>query len=279
MIVRGSMFQLSTIITIGLLSVLAVALAAIATFRRNVVEPAIPFFTDTLSHQPASCPSRAIVIVAFGQSLAANSGEHVYAPSPNDNLYLYFSGRCFQLADPLMGATGKDGSIWIPAATRLAALTGDPVVIIAGGVNGSSIAQWTMPRSQFTAPLRNRIDKATRFGLPPDIFIWMQGESDAERKTSADAYFADLRRLRTLFSDAPWLVTSNSICTNTPDRSPVLAQARRDFALVTPDVVVAADLDSLGTDYRISDRCHFNRQGQELAGTMIADAVAGMIRR
>ena len=187
--------------------------------------------------------------------------------------------QCFYLADPLVGATGEDGSIWVPVASRLSALTSEPIVIIAGGVGGSAIAEWTAISSSLAAPLRTRIAEAKRSGLPPNIYVWMQGEADAERGTSAERYEADLRRLHSLFGGAPWLVTANSICTNVSSRSHALDQARRDFALSTPDVEVSVDLDSLGTDYRTSDRCHFNQRGQELASAMIATAVARLLKK
>lgn len=101
----------------------------------------------------------------------------------------------------------------------------------------------------------------------------MQGENDAAAGTSAARYEAHLRRLYALFHDAPWLVTSDSICTDTPARSYVLDQARRNFAQTNPHVATTVDLDDLGPECRMTDRCHFNKGGPELAGRMIADAV------
>lgn len=276
MIPHNSRLRIAAVTTIGILG--ALGLVALATFGQNESPSSIPFYTDTRRHQPVTCPAKATVIVAFGQSLSANSAEHVYLGAPNEGLYLYFAGRCYTLTDPLLGATGTAGSVWIPAASRLAALTSIPVVVIAGGVNGSAIARWTVPGSRLASPLRARIDEAKRSGLLPGIFAWIQGEADAEGRTSSDAYRADLGRLHALFNDAPWLITSNSICTNTPTRSSVLDQARRDFARVTPGITVAVDLDSLGTEYRSLDRCHFNQRGQNQAGAMIAEATASIIR-
>jgi hypothetical protein len=152
-----------------------------------------------------------------------------------------------------MGATGRAGSVWVPAASRLAELTSKPVVIIAGGVDGTAISQWTARSSPLVEPLRARIEEAKRFSLPPSIYIWMQGENDAAGGTSAASYEAHLRRLYALFHDAPWLITSDSICTDTPARSYVLDQARRNFAQTNPHVEVAVDLDGLGPEYRMSD--------------------------
>ncbi len=237
------------------------------------------FQLDTREHQPAPCPANATVIVTFGQSLAANSHEVIYDTSPAQDVYVYFSGRCFRLADPLMGATGEGGSVWIPAASKLAGLIGRPVVVIAGGVDGTAISQWTARNSPLVEPLRARIEEAKRSSLPLSIYIWMQGENDAAAGTSAASYEAHLQRLYALFNDAPWLITSNSICTDTPARSYALDQARRNFAQANPHVEVSVDLDGLGPEYRMSDRCHFNKRGQELAGTMIADAVARLVNK
>jgi hypothetical protein len=277
MVARSSVSQLVIIAVISIL--IGIALAWIWRFNRHSVVLTPQFYTVTRGHHSVPCPADATVIVGFGQSLAANSHEHVYNKAPSKDVYLYFAGRCFYLADPLMGATGQEGSIWIPAASKLAGQTGRPVVVIAGGVDGTAIQQWTSPNSPLVAPLRARVDEAKRFGLPPNVYIWMQGEKDAILGTPPAIYQAHLKRLFRLFPDAPWLITSNSICTDTPSRSSALDQARRNFAQTTPGVEVSVDLDSFGIDYRMPDRCHFNQRGQELAGLAIADAVARLVRK
>ena len=246
---------------------------------KNAVQLEIPFYTDTHSHNSLICPANPIVIVAFGQSLAANSGEHIYEPGPEKNLYVYYNGRCFDLADPILGATGKGGSIWSPVASRVASLIHMPIVIISGGVDGSTIAQWTAKHSPLSTPLRARIIDATRSGLRPNIFIWIQGEADAESKTSVDAYRVGLERLHRLFNGAPWLITSNSICSKMKSRSLVLDTARQEFARIVPDIYVAADFDNLGPEYRVSDHCHLNWLGQEQAGILVADEIAKILAR
>ena len=170
---------------IGVFVVLVgLAVAVILIIWRNAVQFEIPFYADIHSQRPLLCPVKPIVIVAFGQSSAANSGKHVYEQRSKENLYMYFDGLCFDLADPLLEATNKGGSIWIPVASRVARLTGKPVVIIGGGVDGSTIAQWTAKRFRFATPLRARIREARRSGLSPDIFVWIQGNSGAESKIS-----------------------------------------------------------------------------------------------
>lgn len=111
---------LAVALTSAVCPTVAIALALPWRFKRPSADLTPQFYTDTREHQSAACPLNAIVVVTFGQSLAANSHQHIYNKAPNQDVYQYFSGHCSYLADPVMGATGRAGSFWVPAASRLA---------------------------------------------------------------------------------------------------------------------------------------------------------------
>src|SRR5262249_41230250 len=68
---------------------------------------------------PVPCPRQAFVLLALGQSNAANQvGEPVSAVGDLP-AYAFFHGRCFRIEDPIPGATGRDGSLWTHFAQRL----------------------------------------------------------------------------------------------------------------------------------------------------------------
>ncbi|MGH6782515.1 MAG: hypothetical protein ACREB5_10480, partial [Sphingomonadaceae bacterium] len=106
--------------------------------------------------------------------------------------------------------------------------------------------------------------------------IWMQGEADAAM--SAEDYAGQLRQLHGLLPPAPWIITSNSVCTGRPERSATLDRARIAFAAATPGVHLGVDMDAIGPAFRQADRCHLNAAGQEAAARMAADAVIRALR-
>lgn len=81
-------------------------------------------FSDTAQKEEANCPdnSNAIVMVAFGQSNSANyEGER--HESKSDAIVNFYNGKCYKAKDPMLGATGRFGSIWIPLATEISKRT------------------------------------------------------------------------------------------------------------------------------------------------------------
>jgi lysophospholipase L1-like esterase len=214
------------------------------------------YFNRPTPRQSVNCPHKAFVVVAYGQSQAANTGEQ-RRTGPG---HFFYDGKCYALADPIFGASGRGGSIW-PA---FAAEIGGPVVIINGAVNGRSIEALSKePLHQLLKTVRQAKD----VGLSPDLVIYMQGETDARAATSAEDYLARLNGLKAHLPYA-WLVTNQSMC-HVPVPSKALQRARKAFANSNSSVSIGPDLDSLGPSYRQEDGCHFNRKGQDLVARLI----------
>jgi hypothetical protein len=88
MFVRRSLFWFVMVAMIGALGtvLLASAFAMIWGLKRSSADLTPQSYTDTREHQSAICPTNASVVVTFGQSLAANSHEHIYRKAPNRNV-------------------------------------------------------------------------------------------------------------------------------------------------------------------------------------------------
>ncbi|SNS59557.1 hypothetical protein SAMN06295912_11012 [Sphingomonas laterariae] len=262
------------ILSAALAGLLALFGAAWATqlFAEGSVPPHIHDLPG--DRKPLPCPDNALVIVLFGQSLSANSGTRLFRPASEPTVppaYNYFAGHCYPLRDPMLGAAGDGGSIGTPMAGYVSAALRRPVVLIAGGIGGTSIVQWTARDSAMRDLLLDRIADARRAGLRPAIHVWVQGEADVAMP--AASYANELGRLHARMPAAPWIVTSNSVCPPSARRSASLDQARSAFASRTPGIHLGVDMDALGPAFRQADGCHLNGDGQERVARMIASAV------
>jgi hypothetical protein len=129
-----------------------------------------------------------MVAVVFGQSNSANYLGHRNASRRVVN---YFGGRCYLAQDPLLGATGPAGSVWVLLGEMLLdAGDYDSVVLIPVGMGGTSIMRWR--EGGDLNMLLSRELSSSRY--TPTHFLWHQGESDSGA-TSGREYEAGLREL------------------------------------------------------------------------------------
>jgi hypothetical protein len=88
--------------------------------------------------------ARTAIILIFGQSNGANSGNTPYVPRNRVLNMNVFDGQCCLAKDPLLGATESGGNF----ATRMADMMieqgyFDSVVLMPISVGGSRIEEWT----------------------------------------------------------------------------------------------------------------------------------------
>lgn len=119
-------------------------------YQRNYGEKAeevIPLpnvYNDIQSKEKVGCPSEndTILIIGFGQSNSANQQGHRHE-SKKKNILNFYNGNCYLAKDPMLGATGNRGSIWIPLANSLAKKTGKKIVLATFGIGNSSVTHWS----------------------------------------------------------------------------------------------------------------------------------------
>src|SRR6516165_291417 len=162
---------------------------------------------------------RPAVILIFGQSNGANSGDAPYAPRHRVFNFNLFDGHCYAPRDPLLGTTESRGNF----ASRMADMLiernlFDTVVLAPIGVGGSRIEEWTTGGARHRR-LQVVIKRATDNALTFTHVLWHQGESNAGIDADAELYigcFLNIHEaLRSYGVDAPIYVAQATIC-NSP---------------------------------------------------------------
>lgn len=236
-------------------------------FRSTTGRTPVPLSTAT--------QGRVMIALVFGQSNAGNAGES-RMPSQR-GVYEYYRGRIFEARDPLLGASGDGGSIWLRLAGKLVAHGDyDSVVLVPFAIGSSEIAKWA-PGGSLAAELSRTVADARSAGLTFTHLLWLQGEADAMMHTSAQSYrerfTAMLAALRRGGVDAPIFVARASRCAKFRPSDEIRgAQA----ALVDPDRAIFAgpDTDTLGFAERY-DGCHFSAEGLDHAAQLWIEAIDG----
>ena len=142
-------------------------------------------YSDTAGRSASPCPATGVVILAIGQSNAANALPSFGEKAEAAQAFNFFNGSCYPIEDPVLGATGDRGSLWPQFAQRLsAAMNNAPVVMITSAIEGSTVRQWLAPPTQYVARVERQMAMAQSMGLVPRAVIWHQGEADAVEGTS-----------------------------------------------------------------------------------------------
>lgn len=247
------------------------AAIALGLKKEEVPRPRFRLRTETerkMTVPARPCPSatEALVIVAGGQSNAANYVPTPYAASPA--VSVWYDGKCYPAADPLPGSAGDAGSLWSLLGDDLARRTGRPVMLIVGAMGGSLFREWNDPRTGLYPVLQRRMATAAAAGYRPHLILWHQGESDAGRAFDPGALRIEMAELtRRLLNDAPdarLYLFQVSRCTGQSNINgmPAAIDVFRSVAAADPRIVLGMNTDALGREYRW-DQCHFNAKGRE----------------
>jgi len=132
------------------------------------------------------------IILTFGQSNSANSGQGTY--KCHNEVFNYFNGNLYKANEPLLGATGDGCSVW----TRLADMLIDSglykkVVLIPIGIGSTSIDCWA--NDICNEKLIESLEQIQKDSIKITHIIWHQGESDNIENTAKDVYKAKLKKI------------------------------------------------------------------------------------
>ena len=209
---------------------------------------------------------RVMVALTFGQSNAANSGETRYRS--RGNVYNFYRGKLYRARDPLLGATGRGGSVWTRLGDRLVADGHyDAVVFVPLAVGNTAVASWTVD-GELHAGILEAVREVQAQGLNITHLLWHQGESDLN--TPADAYRSMFQTMvasiRSEVVDAPIYV---SVATRCHQQGPNKTVRQAQQSLIDParNIYAGSDTDTLGASYRY-DGCHFSTAGLERAAEL-----------
>ena len=153
-------------------------------------------YTATSDRTERPCPHDGFLIVALGQSHAGNHLSSYGDRRSGLATYNFFDGRCYEIEDPVLGATGNKGSLWTDLAHRLAELYPQrPLVFVTAAVGSSAIGDWLDERSGYLGRAESELSRAKQIGLTPALFIWYQGDADAAYNTPGSIYSMLLSKL------------------------------------------------------------------------------------
>jgi len=203
---------------------------------------------------------RVMVAIVFGQSNSANYGES--RKRSKEGVYNFYKGKLYRADDPLLGATGDQGSVWTRLGDRIIEeKLYDEVIFIPIGIGSTSIARWTIG-GDLHSRIINAISEVTQNGLKVTHLLWHQGESDI--KTSKQEYkkmFMDmLYDIRSRGIKAPIYVSIATRC----ERSILneIQEAQAELVDISSGIYPGPNTDGLGFCYRY-DGCHFSDEGLE----------------
>jgi hypothetical protein len=215
------------------------------------------------------------VFVAYGQSNSECCGEAGYNAS--DNVFQHWAGSTYKYAEPMLGSVCRAGCVWGRVADILIQNdVYDQVVLMTCGVAGYTIAQLAGHGASIDAIgclASAQIDLNRTFGHVDGIFFH-KGESNNRYETSTyRGHFDSI--VETLGPDHPtiYMAVGVTVCNNHPD--PYLTTIQLDIA--ADHGVKGPFTDSLGSEFRLADRCHFSSAGFDRMAEGFAAAVVSTV--
>ena len=231
-----------------------------------------PLAEDRLVTPAVANPAGTTVILTFGQSNAANSGEERYDPRGTVHVFNVFDMRFYRAVDPLPGASHDGGSVWGRVGDKLIdAGTAQSVLIVPIAFGATYIKDWA-PGGDCYRRLLFALHRLKSAGIKIDMLCWHQGEADANHTGMSGAEYCAhfrsmLRALREEAVNAPVYVALATLCEGEPHPYQNAAEIRRGqkkVISIRDQVLPGPDTDLIGIEHR-RDGCHFSASGQELA--------------
>ena len=215
------------------------------------------------------CPKNSDIILIIGQSNAANNLLSSVDQSIKDINFNYLNSKCYQLSEPVLGATGNKYSLTSSLSAKL--INKDPIVFFTAGINATSIKKWSSDKEISFEINKSLKDLVKNNSLA--FIIWIQGESDAFTNIDYISHFKNMRQiLLDGIDDGKFIITQTSICNSKQDK--ILTGYQKELGMLFNDVIVTDVTDNLDNNYRY-DGCHFNKFGTEA----ITDEISKIINK
>jgi hypothetical protein len=235
-------------------------------------------YTLLTGKKEIACPTqtdRTVVALVFGQSNSANMyGQRTLQSSRE--IINFFDDKCYIASDPLLGASGRAGSVWTLTGTKLLG-TGkyDRIIFVPSGIGASQISRWA-PGGDLNPMLADVIRGATRQYRFTHV-IFHQGESDAQKKTSKDGYkrsfLSMVQSIRDLGVDAPFYVSVASICAPFYNANNPVTKAQRELVSVPQRILPGPNTDVLNAAEDRFDDCHMSYAGAQKFSDLLMETV------
>lgn len=231
--------------------------------KKNELTHLPDVFRDTSNKVKTECPNinDSIIVVAFGQSNSANHAGQRFE-SKNNSVVNFYNGSCYVAKDPMLGATGNAGSIWIPFGQKLTQKSGKKVVLVTFGVGGTSINRWTDSKDLGGFMDLNLSELKSTYGSV-NYFLWVQGEADKGIDPSKYEFqLASLiKKTKTYFPGSKFMLSATTYCEGTDDSA--INAIQKNISNKFPAVSCLGDTDKYTNSIYRYDDCHFSGLGVE----------------
>ena len=224
-------------------------------------------YSNISKKEEISCPKPkdSYVIVGFGQSNSANSAGHRF--HTDKRIVNFFNGKCYAANDPMLGASGIGGSVWIPLTEELN-IEGKLIVLATLGIGGTKVSEWL--DGEYLLPFyRENIDSLNRFYENPNAVVWIQGESDV--LTEIEVLNKQLKKwfriLRKDFEKSNIYITGTSYCFANSNENILKIQKSNAKEI---DAIYVGSTDELIDQSLRYDDCHFSEKGIRALASLIA---------
>ncbi|MFT5573013.1 MAG: hypothetical protein ACI9FR_001946 [Cryomorphaceae bacterium] len=223
-------------------------------------------YTEINSKTRVACPEpeNTEVIVAIGQSNAANNGGHRFQNEDNQILN-FFNGQCFIASDPMLGATDNRGSMWIPFSKSYK--TDKTILLVSFAVGATQVSQWNDPQD-LAKHFDDNMTHLKNAGFLPKLFIWIQGESDIGTEVSAykSSLMQFMRGVQSRYPSSQIAISGTSYCGGHQSKNLVAAQRKVANKL---DLIWLGSTDDLSAPQYRYDDCHFSQLGLKKAAAQL----------
>jgi hypothetical protein len=229
-----------------------------------------PLFPDRVVTSRTERHPGLSIIVTFGQSNAANTGEGCYAANGPVYVFNVFDMKFYRAIDPLPGASNSGAAVWGRLGDKLVASGRFPsVLFVPIAVGGSFIREWALGGG-YHRRLLFALHRLKMAGLPVDMMLWHQGEADANLSNISSREYRDLflsivDAVRRAGVNAPIYIAVATLCATADHPFENRAQIRLgQKRLVSPwrRILPGPDTDLIGVVHRV-DGCHFSTSGLE----------------
>jgi hypothetical protein len=229
-----------------------------------------PLFPDRVVTSLAEEHPGLSIIVTFGQSNAANTGEGCYFAKGPVYVFNVFDMKFYRAIDPLPGASNSGAAVWGRLGDKLVASGCFPFVLFVPiAVGGSFIREWA-PGGGYHRRLLFALHRLKLAGLGVDMMLWHQGEADANLSNMSSGEYQDLflsivDSVRRAGVDAPIYVAIATLCATADHPFKNRRQIRlgqKRLVSLQKRILPGPDTDKIGITHRI-DGCHFSASGLE----------------
>jgi len=239
-------------------------------FEKEVVtklQNKVQAYVDVSQKAEVNCPAEdnAYVIIGFGQSNSANHAGHRF--ETNKDIVNFYNGKCYVAIDPLLGATGRSGSVWIPLSEQLN-IKNKTIVLSTFGVGGTKVSDWL--NDDYLMPFyKENISFLKSVYKHPNAVLWMQGSAD--RGTDLYDLDKDIKKFISIllkdFNDSNVYIIPSTYCNKNPsiDINNIYMKYSKSLGAIFVDNV--DELNDMSLRY---DDCHYSEKGARALARKIA---------